>query len=420
MNRCKYSSVYNNQGIKPDRSIICMYKNLFAFIVIVIGSLTIVAQTENPVKPSVVSGEVLSAGSTAIVIKAQTGDVNAVISEKTQFKRVKMIDGKFSAADSTAASLADIAVGDKVMATGILAADGRSLPARTIYLLSKADISARDAKESEQWKTRGIAGKVTAVNTQTGQITISVRGIAGTTPVIITQKSNAVFKRYAPDSIAYSNATLSSINDIRTGDMLRALGDKSGDGTSFLAEEVLSGAFQTVAGTIKSIDTANKEVVIADISTGKDVTIFLGTASVMKEFPAEMSERMAAFQNGGQGGARPMTQPAGQAGQGGEARPNMGSNGMRPAGMGGGRGGNLDDMLDRLPNITLDQLKVGSAIAVSSSKVDGAAKLNAIKLLAGVEPFLRSTQAQQSGRRGGRTGVDSGFTIPGLDDFGTP
>jgi len=76
-------------------------------------------------------------------------------------------------------------------------------------------------------------------------------------------------------------------------------------------------------------------------------------------------------------------------------------------------------MLDRFPSITAAALKVGDMIAISSTKTDNTARMNAIKLLSGVEPFLRMAQASGGGaRRGG--GVDGGFTIPGLDGIGFP
>ena len=86
----------------------------------------------------------------------------------------------------------------------------------------------------------------------------------------------------------------------------------------------------------------------------------------------------------------------------------------------GGRSGGIDDMLDRFPNITAADLKAGDMVAVSSSKGGDPTRINAIKLLAGVEPFLRMAQA--SGQRQGGRGqsVDTGFSIPGLDGIGFP
>ena len=78
-------------------------------------------------------------------------------------------------------------------------------------------------------------------------------------------------------------------------------------------------------------------------------------------------------------------------------------------------------MFERFDTISAADLKVGSMIAVSSSKNGSADKITAIKLLAGVEPFVRAAQAQNtSGGRGGRGGQSGGFTIPGLDGFDFP
>jgi hypothetical protein len=87
--------------------------------------------------------------------------------------------------------------------------------------------------------------------------------------------------------------------------------------------------------------------------------------------------------------------------------------------MGGAGAGNIDDMLERFPNIKVADLKVGDMVALSSTKNATMERLKAIKLLAGVEPFLRMAAAP-GGRGRGQGGVDAGFSIPGLDGIGFP
>ncbi|MEP6901715.1 MAG: hypothetical protein ABJA66_08195, partial [Actinomycetota bacterium] len=67
-------------------------------------------------------------------------------------------------------------------------------------------------------------------------------------------------------------------------------------------------------------------------------------------------------------------------------------------------------------------LKVGEMIAVSSTKSTDPGRIKAIKLLSGVEPFIKMQQMTAGGRQGGQggRGANSGFTIPGLDGFGAP
>ena len=396
-----------------------MKKNLFIINLILCAVVGIGAQTTPTasIKPSVISGDVVAISAERITINSKAGNIDGVLSAKTEFKRVDPAKPDLAAA--TPATVSDIAVGDRVMATGVLDAEGKSFPARSVYLMSKSAIAQKNAKEAEMWRTRGIAGKVTAVNAQTNQITVEVRGLMGTTSTVLTPKGDAKFKRYAPNSIRFDEAVDSAIADVKQGDMIRALGDKSADGTSFSAEQIVTGAFQTIAGTVKSVDTAKNEIVITNLQTKKDVTVELGSTSIMKKFPAEMAERLAGGQIGA-GGMRPPGQGGIQQGQPAGGQPGAGAPGQGRPGMGGGRGsGGIDDMLERFPNITAADLKAGDMIAISSTKNGDLTKVNAIKLLAGVEPFLRMAQAQSGGGRGGR-GLDGGFSIPGLDGIGFP
>ncbi len=387
---------------------------LFVFLAGV-NSFVRAQATDASVKPSVVMGEVSAVSESKIVLQTKDGAVDVALSNKTEYKRVS--PEKPSLATAVASNFSDIGVGDKVIVTGILATDRKSIPAKSIYLMTKSDIAQKQTKEQERWKTRGISGQVMAINPQTKEITVTSRGLMVETKTLLTPKDNAVFRRYAQDSVSYNEAKTSSLDEIKVGDSIRALGDKSADGASFKAEEIISGSFQTIGGTITAIDPSKNEITIENIQTKKPVTVTVGQNSVLKQFPAEMAQRFAAFQTGGgmqpPSGVRPPNQPANQTG--GQTAPN----GMRPGGGMRGGGGGIDEMLERFPTITLADLKVGSMIAFSSSKGTNQERVTAIKLLSGVEPFLKTPAAgNNGGRRGGQTGANSGFSIPGLEGGG--
>jgi hypothetical protein len=415
-----------------EKRVLTMRKTLFLLaLFVLIGSVfsSVPAQNaEGGVKPSVVTGEVVSTSNDKIVLQTKDSVIDVVLTGKTEYKRVPPENPSLKAA--VAANFSDIGVGDKLLVTGIVSADKKTLPAKAVYLMTKADIVQRQTKEQEQWRTRGISGKVTVVNSQARQITVSTRGFAGENITVLTAKENADFRRYAPDSVQFSQAKQSTIDEIKPGDMIRALGDKSADGASFSAERIVTGSFQTVGGTIKAIDVAKKEITVTNIQTKKDMTIAVGDNSVLKQFPAEMAQRMAqmqamqagGMQPGGQAGMRPPQRPNPQGGQpnaegqAGGRRMGQGSGGM---GMRGG--GSIDDMLERFPNITVADLKVGDMIAASSTKGANSDRVTAIKLLSGVEPFLKAPQVAGGRQNGGqRGGQDSGFSIPGLDGIGLP
>ena len=380
-------------------------------------------------------GEVVSVGGDRIVVKTDDGAaVEAVLSDKTEYKRLAA--DKPDLKTATPAALSDIGVGDKVAVVGILSADKKSVPAVKVFILTKSDIAQKQTKDREQWRARGITGQVSAVNPATKEITVSMRGgFGGERKTVLTVKDGAAFLRYAQDSVDYNAARTSSFDEVKVGDQIRALGDRSEDGAAFKAEKILTGSFQTVGGTITKIDAAANEITINNIQTKKEVTIAVGKNSILKQFPADMAQKMAQFQAMQAGGAMPAGMQSGGtvrppraatennngSAEGAGQNPNRaGGQGFGGGMRGGGGGGNIDDLLDRFPSITIADLKVGDMIAVSSTKSANNERVNAIKLLSGVEPFLKAAQQTAGGRNGGgRGGQDTGFQIPGLEGGGS-
>jgi len=84
---------------------------------------------------------------------------------------------------------------------------------------------------------------------------------------------------------------------------------------------------------------------------------------------------------GNAAGARPEGGPAGAGGPGG-------AGGFRGGPGGGAGGGDLQQILERLPQLSLSELKKGDAVIVSSSKGTGDSGITAFSFVAGVEPFL--------------------------------
>lgn len=398
-----------------------MRKILFlSFFIALFGGIVsgVSAQTEGAIKPSLISGEVTSVSTEKIVLQTKDGSIDALLSDKTVYKRVPPENPK----SPVESSFSEIGVGDKVVVSGIPANDKKSIPTRTVYLMTKSDISQKQTKELGEWKTRGVSGRITAVNPQTKEITITTPGLMGAKTTVLTPKDNADFLRYAQDSVSYSEAKKSSFTEIAVGDSIRALGDKSEDGATFKAEKILTGAFQTVVGTVTAVNAEKGEVTITNFQTKKPMTIVVDKSSLLKQFPADMAQRMAQVQAmAAAGGGNMIRPPQGGGNQQGNQNPqqnpqqNPNQNQMNQNGINRG-GGSLDDMLERFPTITVADLKVGEMIAVNSTKTANQERITAIKLVSGVEPFTKVQQMPTGGgNRQGGGGVNSSFTIPGFD-----
>ncbi len=397
-----------------------MRKNIFLSAVILIFglfSLTAFGQT-TPVKPSTISGEVGSIDSGKIVLKTANGNLDVVLSPKTQYFSVP--PDNFSTKAAVPAAFSDIKVGDKLIVTGMLSEDKKSIPAKSVYLISKTTFASKDAKDMEDWRMRGIAGQVISYDLVSKVIKVSVRGLAGERIVSVTPKDKIQYYRYTSETVQLKDAKKSVLTEIEIGDSIRVLGDKNTDGSEMTADKIVTGAFKTVGGTITAINVEKNEITINDFQTKKDVIVVVTDASLLKQFPPEMAARLSGAQAGGGGQGNGMRPPTpGQT----NTQQNPPTPGQTPGQGGGfraGGGASFDDMLDRFPTVKIADLKVGDQIAVSSAKSSDPSRIRAIKLVSGIEPFIRRAQMQQAGgnRGGGGGGGNSNFTIPGLDGFG--
>ncbi len=345
------------------------------------------AATQDPgIMATGVIGEVKVIDSAAkqLTIKTDAGALVTVgVSDATKYLRLP--PGETTRANAAKIAFSDVGEGDRVLARGKVAADHKSVPAQEVIVMTKADIAKKQEKERAEWRQRGILGVVSTVKPDTKEITITTRTGTGSQPVVIPISEKLDLRRYAPDSIKFSDAEPGKFEDLRVGDQVRALGDKSADGTHFAAEKVVTGSFQTVAGTVTAVDATAGEIKINNMQTRQPLTIVIKTDSVLRKFPAEMGAMMMGRGPGAGGQTSPGGAPAGN-------RPAQGAGGAPGGGggPGGGRagGGNLQEMLDRLPTISAADVKVGDTIIVSSTKGADPSRLTAITLVSGADTLL--------------------------------
>ena len=376
------------------------------------------------VTPNGVIGEVTAIDMAAkqMTIKTDAGSiVTATLADNTIYMRVPPGEKTLDKATKIAAT--NVAVGDRVFARGMMADDRKSVPARIIIVMTKADIAQKQESDRAKWQRRGIVGVISALNAETKEVTVTmrVRG-AGPQPIIIDASAPGVtFRRYTPDSVKFSDARQSSFAELKVGDQLRALGDRSADSTRFTPEEIVSGSFRTIGGPVVAINAAANEIKLNDLTTKQPVTVQVRQDSVLRRIPPEMATMMAMRMGGAPGAGRPGGTPPGQSG-GGQGP--QGAGGERPGGGGpggGGRGGmggggvDFQEILERLPAITLAELKAGDMIIVSSTAGAEPGRVTAIAVVSGVEPLLGAMQARQAAAPAGAAGPQSAPPSTGIN-----
>ena len=326
-------------------------------------------------------GTVTAIAGSNLTLKTDTGQ-EVVVSVPDGARILQLAPGSTDLKTAQTITLKDIAVGDRVLVSGKAGDTAGTFAAARVILMKSSDIAQKHEMEQADWQKRGTGGIVSAVDPGTGTLTVTV----GAKKVAVTTSGKTQFRRYAGDSVKFEDAKPGTLAQIQPGDQLRVLGTKSDDGSSIPAEAVVSGSFKNLAGLITTIDAAKGTLTLKDLATKKTVTVTITPNSNVRTLPPQAAAMFAARAKGGAaaggaGGGSP--QPAGQSDA---------SGGGRPGGAGRSAGGDLSQLVSRLPNKTIADLKAGDAVMIVASQPDpSSATVMAVTLLSGVEPILAAT-----------------------------
>jgi hypothetical protein len=384
----------------------------------------------------------ITAISTGLVTVKTDAGVEHKVTVPEGIKLQQIAPGEKDLSKATSIQFADLSVGDRILVRIAPEPTAEPVTAISIVDIPKADLAQKQQKEREDWQRRGVGGLVKSVDPGTGVIVIvsGAGAILKTTTLHTTPAT--ILRRYAPDSVDFAQAKPAPIEALKVGDQLRARGVKSPDGTEMAAEEVVSGSFRNIAGTISSVDQKAMTLTLKDLATKQNVTVHVGADAQMRKLPDNVAKMLASITKpgdapggtpGGAPGSAPGSAPASSARPGnpgagygapagsnpagaaasapggqphswaGPGGPGPGGPGAGGPGAGGqgagwqggrGAGGDPQQMISRAPAIHLSDLQKGDAVMLVSTQ--GASDVTAITLLAGVEPLLQAPASTQS------------------------
>lgn len=355
-------------------------------IALLAGAVAAVAQAPKPIQ-----GTITVIGSNTLSVKSDADGVTQIEVPSTA-AILRIAPGAKNLSAAAKILFSDLAIGDRVLVTPDPNATSATAQALRIIAVKQSDLAEKQRKDREDWQLRGVGGLVKSVDVATGDIVLSTGSGATAKAITVHTTKTTVLKRYAPASVRFDDAQVAPIDAIHAGDQLRARGTKNADGTEITAEDVVSGSFRNIAGTIVSLDTAGSTLIVKDLATKKPVTIHITADAQMRRLPEMMAQFLAARLKGTTGATA-----AGGNGSAGAPRGNGQGGGGQWAGRSGGQGGGFSDpqqALNRAPVIQLSDLKKGDAVMVVST--EGTAEVTAITLLAGVEPLLEAPAATQN------------------------
>lgn len=358
-------------------------------------------------------GSVTAISGNSLTVKTDAGEEKQVtVPDGADLKKVAP-GQKLS--EATAIKLDELTVGDRVLVQ--LDPNASTPQASMIIAMKKSAVAQKQQQEEQAWQ-RGVAGLVKSTDPATGTVVVTTGAGPMTKNVTVNTTKSTVLLRYSADSVRFADAKPGPFDAIKPGDQFRARGTKNADGSQMAADEVVSGTFRNVAGLITGVDPSNSTITVKDLITKKPVTVHIAPDVQMRNLPERMAQMMAMVLKGGGAGATFPARggngggpPGGAPRGGGEFRGQAGGAG-RP---GGGGPPDLQRILSFAPAIKLAELKKGDAVMLVATS--GSNNLNAITLLAGVEPLLEAPQAanllsgwSMGGGAGGGGGDDTGGT----------
>jgi hypothetical protein len=334
-------------------------------------------------------GSITAINGDTLTVKTDAGDVHQVqVPSTTILKRIAPGEKDLTKAEPL--DYSGLAVGDRVLVTLDPNATGGTPQAARIIAIKQADVAKKQEAENAAWN-QGVHGLVKSVDATTGVIVVTTRMGPVTKDVTVNTTAATVLKRYAPGSVVFDQAQPAPIGAIHPGDQLWARGTRNADGTAIAADGVVSGSFRSIPGTVISTDTAASTVTVKDLSTKKPVTVRISADAQLRRLDDNVATMLAVRLKGNPAGAG----GRGANGAGGGANGGGGGGGQRSFSQAGGAGpGRMDfeTILERAPEIQLGALKKNDAVMIVAT--EDASGLNAVKLLAGVEPLLQAPEAQ--------------------------
>jgi hypothetical protein len=341
------------------------------------------------------AGVVQSINGNALTLTTDSGG-DVAVQIVSSAKMVRVAPGQADLKSATPIQLSDLHAGDRILVRGQPSSDGKSFVAVGVIAMSRSDVEAKHQSDREDWQKRGIGGLVSSVDPTTGTITISVTTASGKKTIAIHTTNATVLRRYAPDSISFDEAKPAPLDQVKSGDQLRARGTRSADGSEFTAEEVVSGSFRNIAGTISSIDASANTMSVMDLITKKPFIVKVTSQSQLRRLPPEVAQRIAfRLKGAGATGDRTDSSAAGASGQaasasGGSQR-SEGSPGT--GGRAGGGQADFQQVVNRMPAATLADFKKDEAVMIVATEGTTSGQATAITVLGGVEPILAAAPA---------------------------
>src|SRR5438552_4129009 len=271
----------------------------------------------------------------------------------------------------------------------------------------------------------GVIGEVKAIDAAAKQMVVrDDKGVIFS----INLSDKTQYKRMAPGEKTMASAADITLADVGQGDRVWARWRAGSDQKTVPTTQVVVMSKADVAkkqeqertewrrrgvsGIVTSVNPSTKEITVSSRSlmgAQQAVIIPITDKVLMRRYPPDTIPKYSE--------AKPSTRQSQNQGQAAQRPQGAGPGGPQGGGprMGGG-GPNVADILERLPTISISEVKVGDMVIMSSLPGSDPTQFTAISLVTGVEPLLTMVAARQQtgGAQGRPQGVDLNGSFGGM------
>src|SRR5882757_8665632 len=337
-----------------------------------------------PAKTPPILGTIKAIAGESLTVATDAGaEAKVNVTPATTLLRVP--PGSKDLSQAEAIPFSEFQPGDRMLVRLRCAGDPPVCEAGSMIAMKKSDIAEKRAHEREEWQKHGLGGLVKSVDATRGAITIGTMTAEGKKEVAVEIGQSTIIRRYAPGSVKFDDAKVSSLPEVSPGDQLRARGVRSADGASFTADEIVTGTFRNIAGTISAVDAGAGTLTVSDLATKKSAVVKVSPDTQLRKLSPQMAQAIAARLKGAAAGAPPVAN---------SSAPATGAGGG-PSGQ-GRNGGDLQQLLSRLPATLLSEFQKGDVVMIVATGGTTDAQVTAITVLGGVEPLLQATTQEQA------------------------
>jgi len=195
-------------------------------------TLVALAQTAETGQPSIAKriGTIKAISGNTLTLEPTSGSA-VTVNVQPNARILKLAPGEKDLKSATPIQITDLQAGDTIRVRGTASADGNSLAALEVIVITRAAVAAVNDQLRQDWQKRGMGGRVESVDPATGDVVVSIPSLTAKKTLVIHTNKTTVVYRYAPDSAKPEDARPSTLKDIQPGDQLRARGNRNADGS---------------------------------------------------------------------------------------------------------------------------------------------------------------------------------------------